>query len=173
MTQQSFVRSVGGNKDQSFLWNKTGTGNWPRDLKAARLSGRSARPLEPRPRGTNPKAIPEFFYFLFPEGLCACRSERSLLNQIRLRSQSEAVLHLKKIRLMREACSLYGFHLSLKTGRGVNLFLFLFHAPFLLLRLPISNDLDLVDTFCSFQVFFIRKSFILQRFSQIILFINI
>ncbi len=30
---------------------------------------------------------------LFPKGLCACRSERSLHNQIRLRSQSEPVLH--------------------------------------------------------------------------------
>lgn len=30
---------------------------------------------------------------LFPKRLCACRSERSLHNQIRLRSQSEAALH--------------------------------------------------------------------------------
>lgn len=72
--------------------------NWQPAKRFKAVSSESGRLglLNLDPRGTDPEAIvenKELLRICSPKGLCACCGERSLHNQIRLRSQSEAALH--------------------------------------------------------------------------------
>ena len=74
-----------------FSWSKTASGS-----RRFRSLNRDPEEQTQKPFAENKELIFRGGSLdLFPSGLCVCRSERSLHNQIRLRSQSEPVLHSK------------------------------------------------------------------------------
>lgn len=96
-------RTAGETKTGTFLQNKERNGPRAKRFRplgsAAGQLGLLNRDPEERTQKPSQKTSRCFFFFfplsldLLPEGLCARRSERSLRNQIRLRSQSEAARH--------------------------------------------------------------------------------